>query len=465
MTLVWLAIGLGLAVLAITAPLRWSAAIVAFWLPFSGTVVAIVGGSTPILVPVVVVLGFLARHAFSLLIRPVRQQFFELVRGDGVILAFAAYCLISGLLFPRLFEGATNIMPQEWIGHSVVLGPGSISLPQLTYFAVAIYLYLAMRQAMLRVGLAPILYALGVQVAVIGGIGVLQALLGLAGGRFPLEWIVNNRAYGILIGAAEGGFVRVTSVFVESSFFAAWGSGALAFTYALYVNRIRPWTSLALMGVVAVAMLLSTSSTAYFGILCVGMFAVVHAFTDTDRMRRDRGLIIVAIGALVAAITAILVFTAQAGFLSELREMIERMTLGKSNSFSSQQRGEWQQISIQNALDTGLLGVGYGVARSSGIMAALFGTIGLPGMVLFALVVVPAMLRAFRRPRTGEDAVASAGAFGLFGAIAAMSVSAPDISLANNFWMFLALASAPLTQRALMHAQEPHGEPMARGAA
>ena len=95
MTLVWLAIGLGLAVLAITAPLRWSAAIVAFWLPFSGTVVAIVGGSTPILVPVVVVLGFLARHAFSLLIRPVRQQFFELVRGDGVILATAS---LAGIL-------------------------------------------------------------------------------------------------------------------------------------------------------------------------------------------------------------------------------------------------------------------------------------------------------------------------------------------------------------------------------
>jgi len=93
------------------------------------------------------------------------------------------------------------------------------------------------------------------------------------------------------------------------------------------------------------------------------------------------------------------------------------------------------------------------VARSAGVLTALLGTVGAPGLALFALLVVPAIARAFRRPRTGEDAVACAGAFGLFGALAAMSLSAPGIGLADNFWVFLALARAPLAERALSRAE------------
>lgn len=449
--IVWLAIGLGLAALAATAPLRYAAAIVVVCLPLSGTAVWMLG-EDPILLPLTVCLGFLARHAFSLLIPAQRAQFIELARQDAPMLAFIAYCVISGLFFPRLFENGAYITPQGG-GPAVSLGPWLISMPQMAYLAFGAWTYLALRHAMLRVGLAPMLYGVLAQILLIGGFGLIQAVLGLAGINVPTNWIVNNEAYRLLLNIIEGGFVRVTSVFVEASVFGQWGAGALAFCYALYVNRIHPTVSLILMGGVGAALLLSTSSTSYFGLLAVAGFAIVHAMLDPDRRRRDRGLLILLAGALVAAFAAIVVFSSNSGFLGELRQMILTMTIEKSASSSAIERGQWAARSIANAFDTALLGVGYGAARSSGLFVSLFGMVGLPGLVLMAFAFGPILLRAFRRLRTGEDAVAAAAAFGLFGSFAAMGLSAPDLALPNMFWAYAAIAAAPLAQRAAQRAR------------
>ena len=188
--IVWMAISMVLAALAATAPLRWAAAIVVFCLPFSGTA-AVMMGADPLLLPLVVSLGFLTRHSFSLLIRRHRAEFLALLRSDGPLLALIVYCLASGLLFPRLFENLTYVTPQK-TGIPMPLGPWLISMPQLGYVTFAAWVYLALRHAMLRVGLAPMLYGILAQIVFIGGFGVIQAGLGLAGINVPTTWIVTT---------------------------------------------------------------------------------------------------------------------------------------------------------------------------------------------------------------------------------------------------------------------------------
>lgn len=447
MTFVWLGIGLALSALAMTGPLRWAVAIVIFFLPFAATQVYNVGGD-PVLLPLVIALGFIARHAFTMLVRPLRLQFFGLLQRDWALLAFVAYVIVSGLFFPRLFAGATVVTPQVY-GPPVPLGPALVSLPQIAYVIIAAYLFLALRQGILRVGLAPVMYGVLAQIAFIGGIGAVQMVVGK---NLPLDWIVNAQGYGLLVGRMESGFVRVNSIFVEPSAFGTWGAGALAFCYALYINRIRPQLNLAFVAVLGLTMLLSTSSTAYAGLLCVGGFAALHAAFDNDARRRERGLVVVVFGGLAAAGAAALVFTAEAGFLGQLRYMIERFTIDKAASSSGVERSGWAARSIQNAWDTGLLGVGYGAARSSGLLASLFGLVGAPGLVLFLMVVLPRIFVAFKRPRTGEDAVVCAGAFGLFGVFATMALVSPDLSIACPLWLFLPIAAAPVAQRAAQRA-------------
>lgn len=447
--IVWLALGVCFAGIAATAPMRIAMAVVVFFLPFSGTV-ALMMGTDPILLPLVVTMGFLARHAFSLLIAPLRNQFIQIVIANWPLLGFVLYCAVSGMFFPKLFEGATLVTPQV-AGPAMPLSAGSVSLPQIIYLFLGAYLCLALRQYILRVGMTPVLIGVLAQVAAVGGLGMVQAALGQVGLTLELGWIVNNTGYALLNATMEGGFARVTSVFPEASTFAVWGAGALAFCYALYVNRILPMISLALTVCIGVTMLISTSSTAYAGILFIGAFALLLALMDGDPRRRDRSLMIVAAGGLIAAMAVVVVFTADNGFSGQLREMIESMTINKSVSASALERNQWTARSIQNGIDTGLLGIGYGAGRGSGLISVLFGLVGVPGLVLFAMMVLPSITRAFRRPHTGEEAVMSASGFALAGTIGAMSVSSPDLQLANVFWSYLAIAGVPLALRMAEH--------------
>lgn len=448
--LVWLAIGAALAALTMVLPLRWAAGITVVCVPLAGTAVYMLGGD-PITLPLVVTAGFAARHAFSLLNQPLRQQFLTITSGDMLFVGFIAYCVVSGILFPRLFAGETVVIPQA--GRAVVLGPGQSSMVQLAYLLIAFYLYLALRQTMLRRGLEFLVVAMLVQISLFGGYGLIQAMAGLAGVPLSTSWIVNNQGYALLTQVEVAGFTRVTSVFVEASSYAGWASGALAFCYGLYINRVLPRFTLPLIILIATTMILSTSSTAYVGLLVIGVAATLYAFLDSDRGRHERGFLIVLGGGFAAAAALMLVFSAQDGLLASLRGMIEEMTIRKGQSNSGLERAQWSQSALQNAFDTGLLGVGYGAARSSGLFYQIIGTVGVPGLILFLLVVARLAQRMFNRPRTGEGSVVCAGAFALCCLLGTQSVAGNDLALSNTFWIYAALAAAPLAQRNALRAR------------
>jgi hypothetical protein len=453
---IWLAIGAVLAGLAATLPLRWAAGITVACLPLAGTAVWYTGAD-PIVLPLVVTAGFVVRHGLSLFSKPEREQFLALLSDNMLLIGFAAYCVVSGMLFPRLFAGETQVIPQT--GRTLMmLGPGQISIVQLLYLLLGVYLVFALRHVILRRGLEFITAAVLIQIGLFAGFGMIQAIFGLVNLPMPTSWIVNNNAYSLLTQVQLGGFTRVTSVFVEASSYAGWATGALGFCYGLYINRVLPTVTLSLLVLVGVTMILSTSSTAYVGLLAVGLLAMVFAFLDSDRARHERGFIIVLGGAVAAIAALVLVFSAEDGLLVGLREMIEEMTINKSQSASAVTREQWAQSAVQNALDTGLLGAGYGALRSSGIFYQLFGAVGVPGLVLFALTIGTLALRTFRKPRSGEDGVVSAGAFAMCCNLGPMAASGSDLALFHMFWVWVAIAGAPVAQRALRRAQEEPSE-------
>jgi hypothetical protein len=453
--IVWLAIGLALAALAAVAPLKWAAAVVIVVLPFVGTALYMVGGD-PIVLPLVVSLGFLARHAATLLNRQIRGQFFSLLSGDLPLVGFAGYCVVSGVLFPRVFAGQTMVVPQ--FGLAATLGPEHASYVQIVYLLLAVWLFWALRHAMLRKGMEFVVLAIMAQVVLIGGFGLVQALLGLVNVVVPVGWIVNNAGYALLTQTQIAGFSRVTSIFVEASFYAVWATGALAFCYALYVNRILPRLNLALAAMIALTMVLSTSTTAYVGLLVVGALGLGYALFDTDQRRQQRSVVMVFAGGVLALILAVLVFTAQDGFLLALRNMIEEMTIRKSETGSGIERARWAQSALQNAADTYYLGAGYGAVRSSGLIFQLIGTVGAPGLILFVVAMGGLVAQAFRRPRTGEGAVVAAGGFALIAIMGAMAAASPDLGLSSMMWVFAALAAAPTALRAAQRRKQDQEE-------
>jgi hypothetical protein len=461
---VWLLIGAALAAVCVAAPLRWAAAAMVFTLPMSGTA-AMMLGPDPLLLPMVCALGFLGRIAFSLLIPEMRAQFVHIVRTDWLMLAFVAYCALSGLFNPRFFANATYVNPQN-PGPLQPLGPWSVEIPQVIYLIIGAAIYMGLRWAILRVGLKSILYALIWQAIGFGAIGLTQAIGGVAGFTIPLDWIVNNEGGAIMsLVYVQGGFVRVSSVFLESSACAAWAAGATGFIYGVYINRILPQLTFPLLCGLGFMMLVSTSSTAYAGLAAIGALALVYAVLDPERGRRERGIILIAAFGLVAAMALLVIFAADnSGVLGRFREMVLDFTVNKAQSDSAIERGSWARQSVQNAIDTSFMGVGYGAARSSGLFYQLVGTIGAPGLALFALAFGPIALRAFQRVRTGEDAVAAAGAFGMITAFLTLSISGTEMSMSNLFWVLAAVGNAPLKERQAMLQRQAHEQSSAQEA-
>ena len=414
-----------------------------FLLPFSATEFFNIGGD-PVLLPVGACLAFAARHAFSMMIPAQRELFFTILSREGMLIGFLGYCVASAILWPRLFSGRTYVPSQDPLAGGILeLGPAATSIAQIGYLVIGVYTFIALRQAIARTGLEAIVIAVVAQAVAIGGLGLVQALGGIVGAPIDTGWIVNATGYRLLNAVEAAGFVRVSSVFTEASAYAGWVIGPVGFFYALFVNRIMPLTSLIIGGALVATMILSTSSTAYAALALFAAVAAALAIIDPNGPRRERSLVVVLAGAGLIAVAAGVLFTAESGPVFELRMMLEAATIAKQYSDSALERGLLSQTAMQAGVDTLFLGAGYGAVRASGLFQTLFGSIGLPGLVLFGLVLLPMLAAPFRKLVTGEDAVASAAAYALIGTLGAMLVSGAGLGLTTMFWAFGAMAKAP----------------------
>ncbi len=451
---VWLAVSLIMALVILAAPWRWALGAFLFWTPFSGTAVAIIGGD-PILVPLIVCVALTLRYAFSLFDRSFREEALILLSREGWLVAFLAYAVVSGLLFPRLFAGETSSFTNI-NGRFVLLplGPGHMSIAQIGYLTLAVTSFFAVRHVVFRVGPAAAVLALLAQVVFIGGLGFLQATLGLVGVSVPVEWVVTNEAATLLLNIVEGGFARVTGVFTEASAYAAWGVGAFGMMVFLYLNRIMPQTNLVLSAILGLTLVLSTSSTAYGGLaVLVLAFAFVVAF-DADPRRKERGMMLLGLGAAVGIGLIVMIVIAESGPLYRLRLLLDSAIFGKQYSMSALERGAWADAAFQSGLDTYLLGAGYGAVRSSGVGQMLFGAVGVIGTALFVLFLAPKLLLALRPCRSPEAAVAAAAALALAPAFGVLLVSSSDLGLWNVFWYYAAIAIGSWERSVVMSAKE-----------
>lgn len=451
---VWLAIGAVMVLLILTAPWRWAIGVFLFWVPFSGTAVAIVGGD-PIILPLLMCLALTLRYAVSLFDKPFRDDALALLGREVWLLAFLGYATVSGLLFPRLFEGVTQSFTNINGAYVLMpLGPGHVSIAQIAYLLLAGASFIALRHAIYRIGPASAMMALLAQVVVLGGLGFLQAVLGLVGLQVPVDWIVTNEAATRLINISEGGFSRVTGVFTEAAAHACWAVGAFGFTVFLYLNKMATKTTLALSVMLAFSLLLSTSSTAYGGLLfLVVAFSLMVAF-DADRRRRERGMVLLGLGAAAGVGLVITIFTADTGPLYSLRLALESAIFGKQYSLSAVERGAWAGAALQSGFDTFLLGAGYGAVRSSGVGQMLFGGVGVLGIAFFVMFLAPKLMLAIRSRATPEAAAASACAIALGPAFGVLLISSSDLGLWNMFWYYAAIAAGAWDRSIVMQAQD-----------
>ncbi len=298
---------------------------------------------------------------------------------------FCIYGAIGAFLFPRLFFHAINVPQLRAVGGGLfATAPVEFSSQNITTAVYLLGTFLAFLCALVAGALEHRKRLLLKTIAVVSWahimFGVLDIILSKAGLRDFLDFF-RNATYMQLV-QEVGGVQRVAGIFPEPSAYAGYAFGFLVLNTELWMRarmpRLTGTTSLALL----IMLLLTTSSTAYVSIAAYALVLLLRMTFTPLRLPLSKKIslgLIASIGG--AALLALEVFVPAMSRL--MLDILQQMTFGKLHSLSGVQRSFWAHKAWAAFWTTNWIGVGPGSLRSSGLVSAIAGSLGLVGLVTF----------------------------------------------------------------------------------
>jgi hypothetical protein len=225
------------------------------------------------------------------------------------------------------------------------------------------------------------------------GFGLLDLMGKLAGAGDILAFL-RTASYAMLTETTQAGFARIAGAQSEASAFASVSLAALAFAFT-YWRRTASRFALALTLALLALLLLSTSSTAYAGLVLLGI-PVAFSICRSLSMRRLHAheILLLALG-FASLFVALGLAVHNDKFFDPLVRLANEAIFEKAGSASGQERGYWNYISLKSFADTLGLGVGIGSSRASSWPVAVLSQLGAVGCIMLVLLV----LDIARRPK------------------------------------------------------------------
>ena len=274
--------------------------------------------------------------------------------------------------------------------------------------------------------------------AIASAVGAYQVSAHILGFRFPAELFNSNAGWQQLVSQRVAGAWRVSATFNEPSsagiFFAAWTSFLLFLTMDRQTATGPRWL---LFWCGIVMLVLTTSTTGY-----VTAFVLVAILGS-----KEVGAVAVKgyINEKLLLTFAVIVtaFVAAALFIPNMHQLFDDILWYKSQSHSGQERTSTILIALDVAIQTFGLGVGLGSNRPSGMLFYIISNIGIPGSILFTVLILATrriVVRAMRAPGISNKIrayIRGAGwAFAMY--CVAMCISGADIS-SPHLWVLWSL--------------------------
>lgn len=361
------------------------------------------------------------------------------------MLLLVIVCAISALFFPRLFLGATDVFGISRANNEVgiieiPLHPTTGNLTQLfRIFLDAAAFFATATVFRLRPDGRTVLIAMAVATfvnAALGWIDVLSFSVGLPQLLGPIQ----TANYAILSDVAMAGLKRMIGGFPEASAFGYYTLGLFAFWLHMWVVRGRSWLITLALVVSTVALLRSTSSSAYvaaaaFVLAYAGMRLASGAGRSVSH--RSVGVTLGLVGGLALGLMALgLAYL----LIEPVNAFLDRALFDKMGTASGVERMSWNTQAWRNFLETWGVGAGLGSMRASNWLLACLGSIGALGTALFlcfvaALARLPAGGEAERAPVIGA---LKSGCFALF---ISANLTAPTPDLGIFFFAMAGLAT------------------------
>ena len=380
----------------------------------------------------------------------------EAIAANRLLLLYTGYGVAAAMIAPRFFAGAIDVAPMRFeearsLFDTVPLEPTSQNITASVYLIGSLLVALAAYIVCRHRGGANTLISAAVTVAWIHvGLGVVTALTNgtPADSFFDL---FRNGTYKQLDQEYQG-FIRIRGLSPESSSYAGFGFAYFVLNVELWYRSIRPRATGCAALALALILFFSTSSSAYVGLLGYAVFFLLRLLLlpDMADLAKMRQLLL---GLLSFAVLIAIIILANPNLAGNISDMVVGMTVGKSDSSSGQQRLFWAMQGWTAFKASFGLGIGPGSFRSSSMVMAMLGSMGVIGVGLFCAYAVSVLqpLRASTIARTDDlgrtigGALATAALLSLLPAAVASAMADPGPHFA--LMAGAALALRPVRQR------------------
>jgi hypothetical protein len=271
--------------------------------------------------------------------------------------------------------------------------------------------------------------------------GLFQFGCNLSGVPYPY-FIFNNSASVSGVGFLERfyGYSRISSVATEPSTFAQSLVSLLPLTLPAWLKRgvvFSPFFDRVCSIVILAALVLSTSSVAYFGLAALPVFAMFILLRAKAIRPAKAWLWTVGGVALTAAVLALVIAAVPAA-----RDVIDLAVFAKAETGSALERAMTIRDAWGYFLKYPLLGIGWGSATSHDLIVKLLSNVGLIGTLAFLAAMLSVLGRNWRALASLEHPAGLSRAMWLLGISLFLATSAiAGFPLAfGNFWLVLGVA-------------------------
>jgi hypothetical protein len=267
--------------------------------------------------------------------------------------------------------------------------------------------------------------------------------------------IIRNANYSLLADTEIVGFKRIVGSFIEASSFGAATLTYFAYTSRLWILGYKPRLTGILSGLGVVALIFSTSTTAYVGLALFLAFCFLDAavrsllFRVTEQMK----LVLIWVPIVLAVVgLAIALNDSAATFVGN---MADTLILNKMSTQSGYERSAWNAQALQTFFDTYGFGAGNGSLRASTFPLAVLGSLGIVGAVLFGLFLIGVFVNSRQSARLGviELVNRDAARAACLATLISATVSGALTDLGLSFFAFAAMACSQPEKVSLRNAK------------
>jgi hypothetical protein len=355
------------------------------------------------------------------------------------------YSIFTAFAFPRLFEGMTLVFPVRSTTYSLEpLVPSNANFTQSAFFTADFICFLAFSGYLATSQGRRVLAKTALACAALNlGFAVLD-LVTYWTNTTELLAFIRNTNYRMLSDTEVAGFKRIVGSFTEAASFGSMTLGYFAFCASLWLRGFEPRITLPLTAFSAIALVFSTSTTAYVGLSILLLLLYLQSAYRFLTGSAPRQILAFLVGAPFVLAIGIIVLALNDAAWAYVDNLLNTIVFNKLTTESGVERSAWTRQALQNFFDTFGFGAGNGSLRASSLLAAAAGSLGIIGVFSYGAFFARVIFSSRKSPELDDYdyAVTEAAKSSCLAWFISASIAGAFIDMGLHFFMFAALASA-----------------------